>query len=334
MIEAFRSVSTRILSLRYCAFDMAPRFPSSQHFYPFLCTDMATPVTGGSNCVGLGGLLGGGVGRLIGHHGLGIDNFLSMNLVTSMGDLINVTPTSPSEDLWFGLRGAAANFGIVTSLTMKAFPPPDPEDNSAWLGNLIYPASKLEALVQAIADLEFQPEMAMYFYFVALPPTFEPTILLVPWYSYPDPVAAKRAFRTLFDLEPTLDTTMVVPYNEVANNADALCETGNRKTSYHAGLEKLDPSTYRKVWDEYVDFLTKHPEAAATAMVTEIYSMTKTRELAESSEAAAFPYREINYFAFMLPWYENVTLDPAAEEFGQRVRDLWQTNSGFDQLKT
>ena len=283
--------------------------------------------------MGLGAMLGGGLGRLMGHHGLAIDNFLSINLVTSTGDLITVTPTYPSKDLWFGLRGAGANFGIVTSMTMKAYSPPKPDDNSAWIGNLVYPSSKLEAVIQAIANLEIQPEMAIHFYFAAFPPTFEPTFVVTPWYSLPDPSAARLAFQTLFDLEPVQDTTRVVPYNEVANDGDAFCETRGRKTGYHAGLKRLDPTTYRKVWDEYVDFVTKNPEVGGTAMLTEIYSMRKTREIAKSSEADAFPHRDINYYAIMLPWYQNATLDPVAEGFGGKVRSMWHESSGFDKLK-
>jgi hypothetical protein len=284
--------------------------------------------------VGVGALLGGGLGRLMGLHGAAIDNFLSVNLVTSTGDLITATPTSPSKDLWFGLRGAGANLGIVTSVTMKAYPPPNPDNNSAWVGNLIYPPSKLEAVVQVIANLEVQPEMAIHFYFAALPPTFEPTLIVAPWYAHPDPSAAKLAFKTLLDLEPVVDTTRLVPFNEVANDADFFCGTGSRKTGYHAGLKTLDSTTYRKVWDEYVDFVAKNPEAGATVMLTETYSMKKTREIAKSSETGAFPHRDINYYAFMIPWYNSTALDPAAEEFGKKVRKLLHESSGFDELKT
>ena len=43
----------------------------------------------------------------------------------------------------------------------------------------------------------------------------------------------------------------------------------------------LDPVTYRKVWDEYVDFLIKHPEAGQTAMLTECYSLKRQERLRE-----------------------------------------------------
>lgn len=43
---------------------------------------------GNCNCIGaLGGALGGGYGHLVGQYGLGIDNLLSVKMVTSQGKL-------------------------------------------------------------------------------------------------------------------------------------------------------------------------------------------------------------------------------------------------------
>jgi FAD/FMN-containing dehydrogenase len=65
---------------------------------------------------GVAGLtLGGGMGRLQRKHGFTIDNLLSVDVVTADGRLLHAS-TDENADLFWGMRGAGANFGVVTSL--------------------------------------------------------------------------------------------------------------------------------------------------------------------------------------------------------------------------
>lgn len=69
----------------------------------------------------VGATLGGGIGRLHGLNGMIIDALLSVRLVTADGNILDVSKTSHPELFW-GLRGAGQNFGIVTSATYKLSP--------------------------------------------------------------------------------------------------------------------------------------------------------------------------------------------------------------------
>lgn len=64
--------------------------------------------------------MGGGIGPLIGLHGLELDALQSVRMVTGTGSLINVSATS-HPDLYWGMRGAGFNFGIVTSATYQVY---------------------------------------------------------------------------------------------------------------------------------------------------------------------------------------------------------------------
>jgi FAD/FMN-containing dehydrogenase len=65
--------------------------------------------------------LGGGVGRLQRSFGLTIDNLRAVELVTADGRVVRATADDEPELFW-GLRGAGANFGVVTSLELELHP--------------------------------------------------------------------------------------------------------------------------------------------------------------------------------------------------------------------
>jgi FAD/FMN-containing dehydrogenase len=81
----------------------------------------ALAVPGGVvSTTGIAGLtLHGGVGHLRRKHGLSIDSLLSVEIVTADGQLRRASATE-NEDLFWAVRGAGSNFGVVTSFEFKA----------------------------------------------------------------------------------------------------------------------------------------------------------------------------------------------------------------------
>ena len=68
---------------------------------------------------GLAGLtLGGGIGFLMRRHGVTVDNLLSCDLVTTDGRRVSASEHE-NPDLFWGLRGAGHNLGIVTSFEYR-----------------------------------------------------------------------------------------------------------------------------------------------------------------------------------------------------------------------
>ena len=82
---------------------------------------LATP-GGRVTTTGVGGFcLGGGYGWLSTKHGLTCDNLVGADLLTANGQLMHVTDDTNPELMW-ALRGAGANFGVVTSFEFKVHP--------------------------------------------------------------------------------------------------------------------------------------------------------------------------------------------------------------------
>ncbi len=70
--------------------------------------------------VGVGGLAtAGGVGWLAREHGLTIDHLRSVDVVTASGELVRASETE-NPDLFWAMRGAGSNFGIVVSFEFEA----------------------------------------------------------------------------------------------------------------------------------------------------------------------------------------------------------------------
>jgi FAD/FMN-containing dehydrogenase len=80
-------------------------------------------VTGGAiSTTGIAGLtLGGGLGWLMGKHGLAADNLVGVELVTADGQVLAVDEATQPELMW-ALRGGGGNFGIATSFTYRVHP--------------------------------------------------------------------------------------------------------------------------------------------------------------------------------------------------------------------
>lgn len=78
-------------------------------------------VTGLCECVSvIGPLLGAGHSLLQGRHGFAADNLVSARLVVADGSVVTVSARE-NPDLFWALRGAGHNFGIVTSFDLQIY---------------------------------------------------------------------------------------------------------------------------------------------------------------------------------------------------------------------
>lgn len=78
--------------------------------------------SGDTVSVGVGGLTqAGGIGWMVRKHGLTIDSVLGAEVVTAGGEVVRAD-AGTNPDLFWGLRGGAGNFGVVTAFEFQAQP--------------------------------------------------------------------------------------------------------------------------------------------------------------------------------------------------------------------
>jgi FAD/FMN-containing dehydrogenase len=105
-------------------------------------------VPGGSCAtVGIAGLtLGGGIGVMSRAYGLTCDSLQALQIVTANGAVLTATTSAQSHSdlLWAAQGGGGGNFGVLTSLTFRTVPAPEPV-----LFSLSWPWSKAAQVVAA-----------------------------------------------------------------------------------------------------------------------------------------------------------------------------------------
>jgi FAD/FMN-containing dehydrogenase len=98
---------------------------------------------------GVAGLtLHGGIGHLRRKHGLSIDSLLSVDIVTADGQFRKASATE-NEDLFWAVRGAGSNFGVVTSFEFRAHP----VGPMVMVGAIFYPLEHAPTLLPAWRDV-------------------------------------------------------------------------------------------------------------------------------------------------------------------------------------
>ena len=126
--------------------------------------------------------LGGGFGRYQGYFGLVLDNIIEMDVVLADGSMIAVSESSHS-DLFWGMRGAGHNFGIVTRFKYKVHDIPYPD---WYFATIVFTDEKLEPFFQALntfAANGTQPKGVVIYALYALNPEISATEVgtLSPW---------------------------------------------------------------------------------------------------------------------------------------------------------
>jgi len=206
---------------------------------------------------GVAGLtLGGGMGRLHRKFGLTIDNLLSVDMVTADGRLVHASEDE-NADLFWGMRGAGANFGIVTSFALRlhavgptitsgsVLHPIDRARDAAAVYREFVDSSSDEimpsfAIGRAVPEDEFPPEVA------GRPIVVVGALDCGPPESAQERLAALRRFGS-----PVLDTFGPRSYLAVQRQDDDVLAWGRRFSMKSAFLSSL-PDTLIDSWIGHV----------------------------------------------------------------------------------
>ncbi|KAF2036502.1 FAD-binding domain-containing protein [Setomelanomma holmii] len=268
-------------------------------------------VTGLAECVSVPGpLLGGGHSLLQGQHGFSLDNLVSARVVLASGKSVDVSRTS-NPDLFWALRGAGHNFGILTSLEVKAFDIP-----SNWtVYSLIYPTDKVEALFSLINKFEDPAtkrpaKLALTGVFARVPaidainPIVAYTVAYEGSEADAEPYAAQ--FKAIGPISTTVSTNVnyVELYTVTGNNLGSqACVRNDNILGAGTSLPAWDLVGVRKAFTIFGN-LTADARFANSITLLENYGMQGVRAVDPATTALAPEERERPVLASPVLWWE------------------------------
>jgi FAD/FMN-containing dehydrogenase len=265
---------------------------------------------------GVGGLtLGGGMGRLQRRFGLTIDNLLAVELVTADGCLARASDDEQPELFW-GMRGAGPNFGIVTEFEFQLHP----LDDTVTHGVVVHPVERAEALAERYRELVEEGSDGSWASFgvaLALPADEYPPEVAGGPMVYTAVLHCGRAADAEHDLAPLrgLGGSAVraierKTYLTTQRLADEATSWGHRFSMRSAFLHSL-PDDLVRAWVEQVDRI---PEGASGG-----YSVWSCgRAIAAVPDGAtAFTGREGQYWAAAEAQWDDPELDEACRAWGR-----------------
>jgi len=174
-----------------------------------------TALHGSSPDVGVAGyVLGGGIGWLARLYGLATNSITAIELVTADGELVR-TDADHDPELFWGLRGGVANFGIVTAIELELF-----HLEHAYAGWLIWDWSRSRDVLERWVEWtqttsETVTSAARILRLPPLDVVPEPLrgrdLVVVEAAYVGDEESGRRLLRPLRELRPEMDTFGVVP---------------------------------------------------------------------------------------------------------------------------
>jgi FAD/FMN-containing dehydrogenase len=265
---------------------------------------------------GVGGLtLGGGMGRLQRHLGLTIDNLRAVELVTADGRTVRASASEEPELFW-GIRGAGANFGVVTLFEFDLHP----FGPLLHRGVRIFPASEIHAVWSLFRDVASvaRDELALILSIGRAEPAGDypgsvagQPIVVVSYNYSGDAGSVERDVAPLgTGPEPVSSTDGSYPYLEVQTANDLAMGWGRR--SYIKGGYAND---FRpEVLDALVEHMADAPEGSSFAMTLQGGAISRVPD-----DAMAFTGRDARFEMSADAEWDDSDFDQAGSDWVRRA---------------
>jgi FAD/FMN-containing dehydrogenase len=271
--------------------------------------------TGGQvSHTGIAGLtLGGGLGYLMGKHGAVCDNLLSVELVTAEGETLTASEEINPELFW-AIRGAGANFGVVTSFRYRLHPLP-----GVLAGLLIHPRDRAGELIAFHREfLRNTPDELDTTLAFLNTPDGTPVVAIIAVYAGPIS-EGERILEPLRKFGPPIaDLIRPMRYTEAQKMVDDAVPTGNR---YYWKSNFVDMLS-----DELGETLRQGANAMPSPRSIILLFEIKGAIRRIPKEKMAFDHRDANFeMSIIAEWTDKV--DDAANIAW--ARNLWTAAQPF-----
>lgn len=291
---------------------------------------------GSCACVGVvGATLGGGIGGLHGYHGLLVDLLQEVDIVTANGDLIRASATE-NEDLFWALRGAGSNYGIVTSATYRL---PEVSNKGMYVNaDFVYPANANHSFWKVMADFdETLPSRLAITAVSFFDRMVNKPVLAVNAVFYGALEEAEPFLKPFMSLNPERSNISSVPAEGILDAAffnffgqdNGACTPNQHINIYTVALKQSHPPTFETFFSELVKFWYANPDYQGRLLMQR-YSTDGPMAVAD--DETAYAYRDVKTYMNIEGFYPDSSLDDAVNEFAASARQEFAKTSGFGGL--
>jgi FAD/FMN-containing dehydrogenase len=297
--------------------------------------------SGSCSCPGYVGLgVGGGIGRRMGSLGLVSDRILSARVVTATGHILDVS-NEKHADLFWGIRGAGANLGVIISATFQAAKASDyAGDGHALTIDLYFDAKSTTAYFEHLGNIAGSlPSNVGGLHLTMYNATVNDAELFVNWVWY-GPEAEGHAFISQFlSFGPylvknyeyiTWDHVIAVAGDGIGQSG--LCIKEVYANSYASNLKEFATSTFIDTFAKLAQFYAEYPEGRGSSSNLELFSNQAVAALDKDFDA--YPWRDTKGFFTVSAYFDttaqsNQTLLDIGDTFCRDLRDSWSETGGY-----
>ncbi|KAL2871245.1 FAD-binding oxidoreductase [Aspergillus lucknowensis] len=290
---------------------------------------------GSCECVGVvGATLGGGISSLQGIHGLLLDALQSVRVVTPSGALLTASRTE-NADLFWALRGAGSNFGIVTSATYRVS---DVVNNGlAMNADFVFPASANRSFFEIMRgfDEDFPKELGITGVAFFNRSSNEPVIAVNAIYYGPQSTG-EPLMQPFVDLNPTMSNISTVTSRQLMDAAffsffggnNGACIPNQHINIYTVGLKQTPVPTFESFFNDLDGFWREYPDYQGRLLLQR-YANDAVTDVPD--EDAAYAQRQVKTFMNIEGFYTDPGIDAAVDSFVGPARDEFARVSGFEE---
>lgn len=293
----------------------------------------------------VGYVLGGGSSIVNSIYSLAIDNLLAVRILTASGVFLTLTSDSVGgeRDLFNVICGAGFGFGIVTSITLKAWRISDLglDNDKVWTRRLVFYPSAIDKAADIFAELSSPPpEMAVTLLFMRAPPSAPypgaPMIMLIITYLGPAKSAeeaCKAAFEPKHIAEATIASTTSVDITSLNTAAEPLNRHGDYKSNYSTWAHSIDREQIQSGFTKWLQLGESNPDAEASSYFVISVKNPACMLAHDVDEEKFFPraIRGRSIFIQAVPWWTEVESEEKSRGWAKSMLEILGERSTNDE---
>jgi len=282
-------------------------------------------VGGVVNHTGVGGLIvGGGHGYLTAQHGLTIDNLITVQVVTADGSILEANDKE-NADLFWAIRGAGAQFGIVTRFESRVH-----KQGPVWSGSLTFTAEKLPQIVDAANSFHDADNREGHCMVIGIgyAPDGSHSLTVSTFYNGPE-AEGRQFFHKVLEIEAIGVKTSMMTMGQVNQLLNPLSYHGIRRLMGSGNVVMpLSATDLRATAEKFWAICEAHPEVGVqSAIAIELFPTHKIREV--PLEATAYTNRGDYYDAVTMWGWEDASLDGEVRAANRKLVSHIRNSLGY-----